>query len=297
MRFVRFYLPGKEYRVGIVEDDQVIDLTEAGGERISSVEEALGKSEEIKGILASLKKEKAARYSYKELDREPHPAYPHLVIPFTPPEVWACGVTYFRSMEARESESGQSTVYDRVYHALRPEIFFKSTGRRVRGPNETLGLRSDSSWMVPEPELALVIGEDLTIKGFTIGNDLSCRDIEGENPLYLPQAKIFKHSCSLGPVVASAESIDNPNALGIKCSILRENEVVFAGEASTAQLKRTFQELLSWLGKCNEVYPFTVLLTGTCIVPPDEFTLRSGDEVHITIDGIGTLKNRMVMLP
>ena len=219
----------------------------------------------------------------------------NLLVPVEAPEVWASGVTYERSKEARNEESqgasGQETVYDKVYQAERPEIFFKSTAARTVGPNRPVCIRSDSSWQVPEPELGLVLDRNGRILGYTVGNDMSCRDIEGENPLYLPQAKIWRRSCAIGPAVRLAETVANPYDLTIELRIYRGGELAVQGSASTGQLKRKLDELVSYLARDNELYDGTVLLTGTCIVPPGRFTLQPGDRIEIEITGIGTLVN------
>ncbi|BCU81575.1 2-hydroxyhepta-2,4-diene-1,7-dioate isomerase [Polycladomyces abyssicola] len=225
--------------------------------------------------------------SYQELD---------LLVPIEAPEVWACGVTYERSRDARNYESSgvktdEITFYDKVYVAERPEIFFKSTAARTVGPNQPVFLRSDSNWQIPEPELGLVIDQTGRILGYTVGNDMSSRDIEGENPLYLPQAKIWKHSCSIGPAIRLAETVENPYQFEIICRIYRGGQKVFEGSATTGQLKRKFDELVSFLIRDNQIFDGTVLLTGTCIVPPNEFTLLDGDRIEIEIPGIGTLTN------
>lgn len=219
-----------------------------------------------------------------------------LLTPVDAPEVWAAGVTYLRSREARNYEAtggklDASTFYDKVYEAERPELFMKSTAARTAGPGDPVCLRSDSSWQVPEPELGIVLDGRGRIAGYTIGNDMSCRDIEGENPLYLPQAKIWKRSCAIGPAVRLAETVDNPYDLQIACRIYRDNELAVDESASTGQLKRKLEELVAFLVRDNEVFPGTVLLTGTCIVPPNQFTLQPGDRIEIDIDGIGTLVN------
>ncbi|NOU98040.1 fumarylacetoacetate hydrolase [Paenibacillus sp. LMG 31456] len=226
-------------------------------------------------------------YSMEELD---------LLTPIEAPEVWAAGVTYEKSREARNYEAtggkmDASTFYDKVYDAVRPEIFFKSTAARTVGPGQGVQLRSDSEWQIPEPELALVLDSSGTILGYTIGNDMSCRDIEGENPLYLPQAKMWKRSCSIGPAILLADSVENPYDFQIACRIFRDGEKVVEGSASTKQLKRKLDELVSFLKRDNELFEGTVLLTGTCIVPPNEFTLAGGDRVDIEISGIGVLSN------
>jgi 2-dehydro-3-deoxy-D-arabinonate dehydratase len=219
-----------------------------------------------------------------------------LLVPIEAPEVWAAGVTYSKSKDERNYEATggkhtEPTCYDKVYEAKRPELFLKSTKQRTVCPNGTLYVRSDSNWQVPEPELGLVLDDKGEIFGFTIGNDMSCRDIEGENPLYLPQAKIWRNSCSIGPAVLLAETVTDPYSFQIICRIHRNQEKVFEGTASTRQLRRTYEELTSYLIKENIIFNGTVLLTGTCIVPPHDFTLQHGDDVEIEIPGIGILHN------
>jgi 2-dehydro-3-deoxy-D-arabinonate dehydratase len=223
-----------------------------------------------------------------------------LLVPIEAPEVWAAGVTYERSRVARNYEAtggkmDATTFYDKVYDAERPEIFFKSTAARTVGPGGELHLRSDSHWQIPEPELALVLTADGKIQGYTIGNDMSCRDIEGENPLYLPQAKMWKRSCAIGPAIRLTDSVADPYNLTIVCRIYRGSEKVFEGTASTGQLKRKLDELVGFLKRDNELFDGTVLLTGTCVVPPNEFTLAHGDRIEIDITGIGTLSNPVVL--
>lgn len=219
-----------------------------------------------------------------------------LLVPIEAPEVWASGVTYLKSMEARnyEATNGKldaATFYDKVYTAERPELFIKSTNRRTVGPSQEVYLRSDSQWQIPEPELGLVLDHCGEILGYIIGNDMSCRDIEGENPLYLPQAKIWKKSCAIGPAIRLADTIDDPYDLNIMCRIYRNDQKVFEQEANTSQLKRKYDELVSYLIKDNDVFNGTVLLTGTSIVPPNDFTLHDGDRIEIEIPEIGVLEN------
>jgi 2-dehydro-3-deoxy-D-arabinonate dehydratase len=206
-------------------------------------------------------------------------------------EVWAAGVTYLRSRDARMEESTQRDVYDRVYDAARPEIFLKATPNRVVGPGEAVAIRSDSTWDVPEPELALVLNRDGETVGYTIGNDVSSRSIEGENPLYLPQAKVYSACAALGPVVALAWEFDIAADHAIRLVIRRGGAVLFDGDSATSQIHRPFAELVTYLRRHNEFPAGVVLMTGTGIIPPSEFTLEDGDEVEITIDGIGTLRN------
>lgn len=222
-----------------------------------------------------------------------------MTTPLDAPEVWAAGVTYQRSREARnyEATAGRldaDTFYDKVYDAERPELFMKSTAARTAGPGEPVCIRSDSSWQVPEAELGLVLDSEGAIIGYTAGNDMSCRDIEGENPLYLPQAKIWKRSCAIGPFVRLAETVADPYALAIACRIFRNGVKVIDETANTGQLKRRLEELVSFLKRDNELFDGTVLLTGTCLVPPNQFTLASGDRIEIEIEGIGTLANTAV---
>jgi 2-dehydro-3-deoxy-D-arabinonate dehydratase len=215
--------------------------------------------------------------------------------PVVQQEVWAAGVTYFRSRTARMEESkdaGGGTFYDRVYEAPRPEIFFKATPHRVAAPGAAMHLRRDSTWMVPEPELTLVITRTGTLIGHTVGNDLSCRDIEGENPLYLPQAKSFRLSAAVGPCIRVTHDA-LPGESVVSVDIVRAGGIAFHGETTLSQMKRTPQELIGWLFRDNDFPHGAFLMTGTGTVPPDDFTLALGDEVRIRIDGIGTLTNVM----
>ncbi|WP_290810962.1 fumarylacetoacetate hydrolase family protein [Halovivax sp.] len=211
-------------------------------------------------------------------------------VPLVPDEVWAAGVTYEISEEAREAESGMPEIYLDVYRADRPELFFKATAERTVGPDEAIGIRGDSDWNVPEPELAIVLHEG-EIVGYTIGNDVSSREIEGENPLYLPQAKIYDRCCALGPCVVPATVRDDWNDLAMRMTIERDGSVVFDESTSTSEMVRSHDELVSYLLRHDVVPESTVLLTGTSLVPPDDFTLAEGDAVEITIEGIGTLAN------
>ena len=207
-------------------------------------------------------------------------------------EIWAAGVTYKRSKIAREEESvGAAQFYDKVYTADRPELFLKATAARVVHPGGPVRIRADATWSVPEPELALVISPTGKIVGYTIGNDMSSRDIEGENPLYLPQAKIYKGSCAVGPVVTPAAVMPPLAGVEITLVIRRGGAVAFEGATTLAQMARTAESLAEWLFKENEFPHGALLLTGTGIVPPDAFTLAHGDDVSITIAGIGTLHN------
>ena len=218
-----------------------------------------------------------------------------LLAPIDRQEVWAAGVTYRRSQVARMEESqGAASFYDRVYVAERPELFFKATPHRVVGPGEAVRIRQDARWNVPEPELALVLNSRLELVGFTVGNDMSSRDIEGENPLYLPQAKVYNACCGLGPWITLAEAMPPRAEIQIDLFVERGGQCVFQGSTSIAQMARSFEDLIAWLGRDNSFPHGVILLTGTGVVPGDDFTLAAGDLVRITISGIGTLSNRVV---
>lgn len=215
-----------------------------------------------------------------------------LLAPVDQQEVWAAGVTYLRSKDAREKESeGAAQFYDLVYTADRPEIFFKSPAERVVPTGGRIRIRKDSKWNVPEPEIALVISPKLQIVGFTIGNDVSSRDIEGENPLYLPQAKFYDGSCALGPVITLADAMPSGEDLQVRMRIERQGSSVFEGETDASRLKRTFEELVEWLSRELSFPNGAILMTGTGIVPDDNFTLEVGDKVIISVTGIGELIN------
>jgi 2-dehydro-3-deoxy-D-arabinonate dehydratase len=217
-----------------------------------------------------------------------------LALPVEPPEVWCAGVTYARSRDARVEESTVKDVYTMVYDAERPELFMKDAGcRRTVGPGEPIGVRGDSGWDVPEPEVGVVLGPNGSLAGLTIGNDVSSRSIEGENPLYIAQAKTFAGACAIGPAILEPDDWDAP--LEIRLRIVDGGgRELFAGETSTAKMRRSFAELVQWLLRDNPVPAGSVLLTGTGLVPPDDFTLEPGHTVEITVPEIGTLKNPVV---
>jgi len=295
MRIVRVAVSGEGARLGVCEGGDVRELATAGGAPVDSLGALLEEARRA-GVSAG---EAVRRLSggpthrYRDLDRPPDSAYPHLLRPVVPPEVWAAGVTYERSRDARLAETTTVGIYDKVYDAERPEVFFKATPSRCVGPNVPVGVRRDSRWTVPEPELAAVLDGDGTIVGYTLGNDMSARDIEGENPLYLPQAKVYRACCSLGPAVLLA---DDPGAplLTVWCRVSRGGRDVFRGECSTGRLRRPVADLVACLRRANDIPPMTVLLTGTGIVPPDAFACEEGDLIEIGADAIGVLRNLAV---
>ncbi len=211
--------------------------------------------------------------------------------PVSRQEIWAAGVTYKRSEEAREAESNNSTIYTRVYSAVRPELFFKANGYDVVEIDAPVGIRADAVWSVPEPELVVVLNAHMEVVGFTIGNDMSSRDIEGENPLYLPQAKVYERACALGPRLWLQPGATVWPVLTINIEIEREGRAVFRGETSTDALHRPLADLVEYLGRCKRFPYGAMLFTGTGIVPPDTFTLFAGDRISIRIDPIGELIN------
>ena len=222
---------------------------------------------------------------------EPVPARTRVLAPVEGQEVWASGVTFERSREARNEEAGAVDIYDRVYEAHRPELFCKATPGRVRGPGEPVGIRADSGWDVPEPELGLVADAAGRLVAVTIGNDMSSRSIEGENPLYLPQAKIFTGSCALGPALVPLADAEPLTDLVVELVITRDGSRLFTDSVPISAMRRGPEELLEWLFSALDFPVGVVLLTGTSIVPPPELTLRAGDVVDITVPGVGTLRN------
>ncbi len=259
----------------------------AGGERLARGPVEAGPAELLDASLDSL----LAAGTLDAPADGPVPAGSTVLAPVQAQEVWAAGVTYATSRSARNEESGGHDFYNLVYDAERPELFFKAAPGRVRGPGGAIGVRADSGWDVPEPELALVVGADGGILGYTIGNDVSSRSIEGENPLYLPQAKVYRGSCALGPCVVEVGEAPAPEDMEISLRIARDGGEVFSGTTQVALLHRTPDELVEWLFRAQDFPAGVVLLTGTSIIPAPEFTLRAGDEVRIAITGLGELVN------
>ena len=286
MRLCRFAVDASsDVRIGLVTSgDTVLDLTGGGVRRMQDLLERRDLADELLRLTRAGLREHS-------LDSV------RLHTPVESQEVWAAGVTYLRSKQARMEESAFSAdVYDRVYDAARPELFFKSLPDKVVRPGDAVGIRRDARWNVPEPELALVINASGLIVGFTIGNDMSSRDIEGENVLYLPQAKIYARSCAVGPWVVVGVGEDEARTWRIALEIRRGGERVFAGDTTAGQIKRSFHELVEYLFRSQTFPNGVVLLTGAGVIPPDAFTLAADDVVRITISGVGTLENPVAVV-
>ena len=299
MSLCRFLVTDEEPHLGLIFKGQLYDLTALGSPDYASLDawlkSAAGRMAEALADLARVPRDAQPIGSAETLF---HPnQWPKVLAPLDTQEVWACGVTYEMSREARMRESEEPTIYERVYHAPRPEIFFKATPHRVVGPDEPVAIRADSSWNVPEPEMAMVLTPKLDIAGYTIGNDMSSRDIEGQNPLYLPQAKTYDRCCALGPFIRLPTRDFHPLNQAVRCVIYREGRVAFEGETHTSRIHRPLQDMIQFLGRCNSFPTGAILLTGTGIVPPDTFSLAHGDTVEITFEGLGTLSNPVVELP
>ncbi|MFH1086098.1 MAG: fumarylacetoacetate hydrolase family protein [Chloroflexota bacterium] len=282
--------------LGLISRGQLYDLTALGRPEYASLEAwlqaASGRATEAIAAVAQAPGAAQPLAAAEQLLVQEQ----RLLCPLDTQEVWACGVTYEMSRTARMRESEQPTLYGRVYDAPRPEIFFKATPHRVVGPREAVAVRADSKWNAPEAEMALVITPGLDLVGYTVGNDMSSRDIEGENALYLPQAKIYDRCCALGPVMRLAGGFD-PLSQDVTCIIYRDGKVAFRGETSTARIHRPLAELIGYLGRCNSFPAGAFVLTGTGIVPPDTFSLAAGDVVEITFSALGTLSNPVIELP
>jgi 2-dehydro-3-deoxy-D-arabinonate dehydratase len=285
MKLCRFQTTDGHVRVGAVfENTSVLDLGAAGVQTLESLLEA---DNPVAGITRVINQTQT-RYGLRNVKILP---------PVERQEVWAAGVTYLRSKTARMEESkSAATAYDKVYEAARPELFFKSVAEKVVAPGDPVGIRKDAVWSVPEPELALIFNSKGRVVAYTIGNDMSSRDIEGENPLYLPQAKVYHRSCALGPVIECGVLETEVRSWTIHLRVQRGTKVVFQGETSVGQIKRRFDELGTYLFKSQSFPHGVVLLTGTGIVPPDNFALQAADVVRISISGIGALENPVAIV-
>tara|TARA_Y100000994_G_scaffold248259_1_gene255575 strand:+ start:174 stop:1031 length:858 start_codon:yes stop_codon:yes gene_type:complete len=283
MKICRYVNADNQVHIGLAKDDNtLIDLTSAEVESITSIME----NEVPKKFLLDLKDKDLPEVALNDVT---------LLCPIEMQEVWAAGVTYLRSKDARMEESDFSaTAYDRVYDAPRPEIFFKSLPEKVVTCGDKVGIRKDAKWNVPEPELVLIMNSNGDISGYAVGNDMSSRDIEGENLLYLPQAKVYHRSCAIGPWITVGAKEAEAREWEISLNIERAGNKVFEGKVSVNQIKRSFDELSKYMNQ-SQKFPFgSALLTGTGIVPDDDFTLIEGDTISIYITGIGCLKNSVI---
>ncbi|WP_434521125.1 fumarylacetoacetate hydrolase family protein [Halorubrum sp. AS12] len=291
MRYYR--LPGGKHSVGsdslvVVDDGDAYDLSTASDD-LGSFTELARAANACGADIDTIARDRIADAESVALDTD------DVLLPVVPDEVWAAGVTYQISEQAREAESGKPEVYIDVYDSERPELFLKATPSRTVGPNDAVGIRGDSTWDVPEPELGVVLHRGEVV-GYTAGNDVSSRSIEGENPLYLPQAKVYDQCCSVGPCVATPETVDDPHDLGMTLTIERDGETVFEDSTSTNEMATTCENLVSYLRRHNDLPETVVLLTGTALVPPESFTLAEGDRIAIDIDEIGQLVNDTVVV-
>lgn len=286
---MRYYRLGGSVKTRLIIEDgnQLYDLTSADAslQGFADVCERAVETGQTADNVSRAQLDDAEQVSTSELT--------HVIEPVHAQEIWAAGVTYKISEEARETESGMPQMYLDVYEGERPEVFFKATPNRTVGPGEHVGIRSDSLWDVPEPELGIVLfrGE---IVGYTIGNDMSSRSIEGENPLYLPQAKVYDRCCSIGPCIASPEVVEDPHDLRLSMQIERDGETMYSDSTSTSEMVRSCEELVSYYTRHNDLPDTAVLLTGTPLVPDDGFTLNEDDTVTIDIEDIGTLVNDVI---
>lgn len=291
---IRYHRPGEGARVGVLRGETVHDISHCFPALVDVFRDSVG---DVDGLIAAVGRaadDASLRFPAAELDNQPAPEAAHWLPPLDEQEVWAAGVTYIASRKARQEEATDGgDVYARVYDAERPEIFFKASSKNTVGHLDAAGIRKDSRWNVPEPELGLVVNPAMEMLGFTIGNDMSSRDIEGANPLYLPQAKVYTASCAIGPGILLAPSYSWPAAT-IRLVISRAGAEQFTGAISTDQIKRRIPELIDYLGRSNSYPGGAILLTGTAIVPDADFTLQPGDLVDISIDGIGALRNSVI---
>lgn len=300
VRLIQYFDPvAGGARLGGVQEDTVYDLSSVDG-RYDSFMSMLRLAGGSAGELAEITRDAIKRATHfselKSLDRDPGSDKPHLLMPLDPPEVWGFGVTYKRSAEARDADvaktmDSSASIYDRVYHSERPECFFKATAPRCVGPHQPIGIRSDSRLTATEPELAYVLGTDRQIAGYTICNDVSAWDLERENPLYLPQSKIFTGCCALGPAITLAAGGPDPYDLKIDLRIIRGGVVLYEDSTSSGNIGRRFEELNEYLYRDNPIPLGAVVSTGTGIMVPNEFALAAGDVVEIEIEGIGLLRN------
>jgi 2-dehydro-3-deoxy-D-arabinonate dehydratase len=295
MRLTQLRTADGALHAAIIDSNTVVDIASDEAQTVVdyiALARRQGKSlAEVAG--AAQVRAEGRQYALSELEQGSAAGGIRLAIPISPPEVWGCGVTYKKSAEFRDEDTSGSTkgIYDYVYSAPRPEIFFKATAARCVGPDEPIVVRSDSSFTAPEPELALVLNAGGEIVGFTVADDVSAWDIERENPLYLPQSKVYAGCCSLGPVIVTPDEIGDANNLLLECRIIRGSDTIFSGEVNTSRIGRTFAELIEYLTRDNPVPDGTVVCTGTGVIAEREHALQDGDRVEIDIEKIGSLRN------
>ena len=293
MRLFQFRGAGGTSRLGVLQDGRALVLQSAHDGIVTTLD--LFAAQEERGLVPErwLAAAEAGALAEADWDELVHGAELRLTVPVTPPEVWGAGVTYRRSADFREEGTG---IYDRVYSAERPELFFKATASRCVGPGEPIGRRRDSGFTAAEPEIAIVLGRRGTILGYTLANDVSAWDIERDNPLYLPQSKVYRGCFAFGPVIVTPDEIPDPYAITLRCRVRRGGREIFAGEASTAQMKRRFDDLAAWLCRSNVIPTGTVLSTGTGIIQPLEAGLEEGDVVVLSSPQLGELSNLVAIV-
>ena len=288
---LRFWNPARGARTGVRLGETVHDVTKSFPTLSGWLQASAGRVGDAIAELEVAALQSAESFPFERLQNVPDDGVLHLLPPVDTQEVWAAGVTYERSRVARQEEAADGgDVYARVYEAERPELFFKAPGHRVVGPRAAVGIRRDSAWNVPEPELVLVVNPALEVVGVSVGNDMSSRDIEGANPLYLPQAKVYTRSCAIGPQWVLGETQTWPETT-IRIAVERGGGVIVNDQVVTARIHRTVRELVEHLGRCLTFPDGALLMTGTGIVPASDFTLHGGDVVRIEMDGIGELVN------
>jgi 2-dehydro-3-deoxy-D-arabinonate dehydratase len=300
VRIVQFVVGPGDRRVGRLEGDQIVDLTSGASAVRSSLDLVAWADREaadLTAAVAHLANSGGATFPLTAFADAPEGGARYLDRPIDPPEVWGCGVTYRKSAEFRDEEtSGKQGMYDYVYSAPRPEIFFKATASRCVGPNGEIGIRSDSKFTAPEPELGLVIDSRGRILAYTVVNDVSAWDIERENALYLPQSKVFRACCALGPSLVTPDEVADPNALTVIGRIRRRGELIFDDRVETSRIKRPLDELIHYLLRDNPIPAGTVVCTGTGVIASAEHALQDGDLVEVEIPGLGALRNRAMKL-
>jgi 2-dehydro-3-deoxy-D-arabinonate dehydratase len=296
MRLVQFVVAAGDRRVGRIDGDRVVDLTNpAAGLRstLDLVELADREGIDLAAAASRLGRPGGQSFALADLEVAPGAGRPYLDLPLDPPEVWGCGVTYRKSAEFRDEETSQGKgIYDYVYSSPRPEIFFKATAARCVGPYAPIGLRADARFTAPEPELAIVVDRGGRILAYCVADDVSAWDIERENPLYLPQSKIFAGCCALGPTLVTPDEVPNAYGLTVKGRIRRGDRIIFEDQVETSRIKRPLEELVDYLRRDNPIPAGTVVLTGTGVIVSHEHALAEGDLVEIEIPGLGRIANR-----